>query len=113
MATALVTVEDSEPALRQEFGPIGRALGRRYCPHVRVGPAAEAELHRLSAEGFVVHVQRTAAWVSFLYLAWLLVSRGLAPIRAVFNMRRWFGRPWNRVAPRGPMDGRLEVPRRK
>jgi glycerol-3-phosphate O-acyltransferase len=113
MATALVQVEDSEPALRYEFGPIGRALGRRYCPHVRVGPAADAELRRLGAEGFVVHVQRTAAWVSFLYLAWLLVTRGLPPVRAVFNMRRWFGRPWRRVAQRGPMDVRLEFARRK
>jgi glycerol-3-phosphate O-acyltransferase len=99
MATALVKLDHTEPALRNEFGPIGRALGRRYCPHVRVGPAAEAELQRLGAEGFVVHVQRTAAWVSFLYLAWLLISRGLPPIRAVFNMRRWFARPWT---PGGP-----------
>ena len=98
--------------LQHEFGPIGRALGRRYCPHVRVLPGAEAELRRLSAEGFVVHVQRTAAWVSFLYLAWLLVSRALPPIRAVFNMRRWIGRPWRRVAQRGPMDVRLEYARR-
>jgi glycerol-3-phosphate O-acyltransferase len=113
MATALAKVEDSEPALRHEFGLIGRALGRRYCPHVRVGPAADAELRRLGAEGFVVHVQRTAAWVSFLYLAWLLVNRGLPPIRAVFNMRRWFGRPWRRVAQRGPLDVRLEFARRK
>ncbi len=109
MATALVKVEDSEAALRHEFGPIGRALGRRYCPHVRVRPAAEAELRRLSAEGFVVHVQRTAAWVSFLYLAWLLVSRALPPIRAVVNMRRWFGRPWRRVAQRGALDVRFDV----
>src|SRR5262245_18644213 len=113
MATALVKLEDTEPALRSEFGPIGRALGRRYCPHVRVGPAAEAELQGLGAEGFVVHVQRTAAWVSFLYLAWLLVSRALPPIRAVFNMRRWFGKPWIRVAQRGPLDVRLEFARRK
>jgi glycerol-3-phosphate O-acyltransferase len=113
MATALVKVDDSEGALRHEFGPIGRALGRRYCPHVRVGPAAEAELRRLSTEGFVVHVQRTAAWVSFLYLAWLLVSQSLPPIRAVVNMRRWFTRPWRRMAMRGPMDVRLEFARRK
>jgi len=113
MATALVKLEDSEPALRYEFGPIGRALGRRYCPHVRVGPAADAELRRLGSEGFVVHVQRTATWVSFLYLAWLMVSRGLPPVRAVFNLRRWFGRPWRRVAQRGPLDVRLEFARRK
>ena len=113
MATALVKLEDSEPALRYEFGPIGRALGRRYCPHVRVGSVADAELRRLSSEGFVVHVQRTATWVSFLYLAWLMVSRALPPIRAVFNMRRWFGRPWRRVAQRGPLDVRLEFARRK
>jgi len=113
MATALVKVDDSEAALRHEFGPIGRALGRRYCRHVRVTPAAEAELRQLSSEGFVVHVQRTAAWVSFLYLSWLLVSRALPPIRAVFNMRRWFGRPWRRVAQRGPLDVRLTFARRK
>src|SRR5689334_9096129 len=113
MATALVKLEDTGPALRHEFGPIGRALGRRYCPHVRVGPAADAELRRLGSEGFVVHVQRTATWVSFLYLAWLMVTRGLPPVRAVFNMRRWFGRPWRRVAQRGPLDVRLEFARRK
>ena len=113
MATALVKLEDSEPALRYEFGPVGRALGRRYCHHVRVGPAAEAELRRLSGEGFVVHVQRTSTWVSFLYLAWLLVTRALTPIRAVFNMRRWFTRPWRRVAQRGPIDVRLEFARRR
>ncbi len=112
MVTALVKVDDSEAALRHEFGPLGRALGRRYCPHVRVLPAADAELRRLSAAGFVVHVQRTAAWVSFLYLAWLLVSRALPPIRAVFNMRRWIGRPWRRVAQRGSMDVRLAYARR-
>jgi glycerol-3-phosphate O-acyltransferase len=112
MATALVKVDDSEAALRHEFGPIGRMLGRRYCPDVRVGPAAEAELRRLGADGFVVHVQRTAAWVSFLYLAWLLVSRGLPPIRAVVNMRRWMGKPWRRVAQRGPLDVRFEYARR-
>ena len=112
MATALAKVEDSEVALRHEFGAVGRALGRRYCPHVRVAAAADAELRRLGAEGFVVHVQRTATWVSFLYLAWLLVSRGLAPIRAVVNMRRWFGRPWRRVAQRGALDVRFEYARR-
>ncbi len=112
MATALVKVDDSEAALRHEFGPIGRALGRRYCPHVRVGPAAEVELRRLSDRGFVVHVQRTAAWVSFLYLAWLLVNRALPPLRAVVNMRRWFGRPWRRVAQRGALDVRFEYARR-
>jgi len=112
MVTALVKVEDSEAALRHEFGPVGRALGRRYCPHVRVLPAADAELRRLSAAGFVVHVQRTAAWVSFLYLAWLLVSRALPPIRAVVNMRRWIGRPWGRIAQRGSLDVRFEYARR-
>src|SRR5215471_18333458 len=112
MATALVNVENGEAAFQQEFGPIGRALGRRYCPHVRVAPAADAELRRLDAAGFVVHVQRTAAWASFLYLAWLLISRGLAPIRAVVNMRRWLGKPWRRVAQRGPLDVRFEYARR-
>src|SRR5215472_17524869 len=112
MATALVKVDDGESALRQEFGPIGRTLGRRYCPHVRVTPATDAELRRLSAEGFVVHVQRTATWASFLYLAWFLVSRGLPRIRAVVNMRRWLGKPWRRVAQRGPLDVRFEYARR-
>jgi glycerol-3-phosphate O-acyltransferase len=102
----------TEAALRHEFGPIGRVLGRRYCPHVRVASEAEAELRRLSAEGLVVHVQRTAAWVSFLYLSWLMVARALPPVRAVFNMRRWFGRPWRRVAQRGEMDVRLTFARR-
>jgi len=106
-------MDDREAALRSEFGPIGRTLGRRYCPHVRVAPAADDELRRLSAEGFVVHVQRTAAWVSFLYLSWLLVSRGLPPIRAVVNMRRWMVRPWRRVVQRGALDVRFEYARRQ
>src|SRR5215472_520470 len=113
MATALVKLDDGESALRQEFGPIGRTLGRRYCPHVRVTPATDAELRRLSAEGFVVHIQRTAAWASFLYLAWLLITRGLPPVRAVVNMRRWLGKPWRRVAQRGPLDVRFEYARRQ
>jgi glycerol-3-phosphate O-acyltransferase len=101
-----------ETALRHEFGPLGRALGRHYCPHVRVASEAEAELRRLSEKGLVVHVQRTAAWVSFLYLSWLMVSRALPPVRAVFNMRRWFVRPWRRVAQRGEAEVRLTFARR-
>ena len=58
MVTALVKVEDSEAALRHEFGPVGRALGRRYSPQVRVLPAADAELRRLSAAGFALRGQR-------------------------------------------------------
>jgi glycerol-3-phosphate O-acyltransferase len=105
-------MDDREAALRTEFGPIGRALGRRYCPHVRVTPAADAELSRLSHEGFVVHVQRTAAWVNYLYLAWLLIRRGLTPIRAVVNMRRWLGKPWHRVVQRGDLEVRFTFARR-
>ena len=79
MATALVKLEDSEPALRYEFGPIGRALGRRYCPHVRVRsrrrtPSCGASAARASWSTCM----RTAAWVNFLYLAWAMVSRGAA-----------------------------------
>ena len=106
-------MDDREAALRSEFGPIGRALGRRYCPHVRVTAAADAELARLNAEGFVVHVQRTAAWVNYLYLAWLLVTRGLPRIRAVVNMRRWLGRPWRKVAQRGDLEVRFTYARRQ
>ena len=86
-------MDDREAALRSEFGPIGRALGRRYCPHVRVTAAADAELARLNAEGFVVHVQRTAAWVNYLYLAWLLVTRGLPSQRRMLTTARMRGRP--------------------
>ena len=60
----------------------------------------------------MVHVQRTAAWVNYLYLAWLLVSRGLPPIRAVVNMRRWLGKPWRKVAQRGDLEVRFTYARR-
>jgi len=56
---------------------------------------------------------RTTAWVNYLYLAWALVRRGLPPIRAVVNLRRWFTRPWRRAAQRGDLEVRLTYARRK
>jgi len=100
-------------AVRDEIGPVGRRLASRYFEGVRFAPEAESELARLSKEGFLVHVMRTTAWVNYLYLAWALVRRGLPPIRAVVNLRRWFTRPWRRAAQRGDLEVRLTYARRK
>ncbi|HME91648.1 MAG TPA: glycerol-3-phosphate acyltransferase, partial [Myxococcaceae bacterium] len=100
-------------ALRDEIGPVGRTLASHFFEGIRFSREAESELERLSKDGFVVHVMRTTAWVNYLYLAWALVRRGLPPIRAVVNLRRWFTRPWRRAAQRGELDVRLTYARRK
>jgi glycerol-3-phosphate O-acyltransferase len=114
METALATSEAKvEQALRRDFGPIGRWLARRYFTHVRFSPEAEAELRNCSAGGFVVHVQRTSSWVNFLYLAWALTVRGLPPLRAVVNLRRWLVRPFRRAAQSGECAVRFAYAQRK
>jgi len=100
-------------ALRDEIGPVGRTLASHFFEGIRFSREAESELERLSKDGFVVHVMRTTAWVNYLYLAWALVRRGLPPIRAVVNLRRWFTRPWRRAAQRGELEVRLTYARRK
>jgi glycerol-3-phosphate O-acyltransferase len=114
METALAPSEAKvEQALRRDFGPIGRWLARRYFTHVRFSSEAEAELRGCSERGFVVHVQRTSSWVNFLYLAWALTVRGLPPLRAVVNLRRWLVRPFRRAAQRGPCAVRFAYAQRK
>src|SRR4051794_954417 len=83
-----------DPVLKQEFGPIGRELGERYFEQIRIPQAGIDELNDLSRRGFVVHVMRTTAWVNYLFLHWALIRRGLPPIRAVVNLRRWFTKPF-------------------
>ncbi len=100
-------------ALKQEFGPIARFLGRRYFEGVRFPAEAADELRTLHSQGFVVHVMRTTAWVNFLYLAWALVRRALPPVRAVVNLRPWFTRPWSGMAQRGDFDVRFTYARRQ
>ncbi len=100
-------------ALRNEIGPVGRSLATHFFEGIRFSPEVESELERLSQKGFVVHVMRTTAWVNYLYLAWALVRRGLPPIRAVVNLRRWFTRPWRLAAQRGEVEVRLTYARRK
>src|SRR5450631_3350184 len=102
-----------EQALRRDFGPIGRWLARRYFTHVSFSPEAEAELRNSSEQGFVVHVQRTSSWVNFLYLAWALTVRGLPPLRAVVNLRRWLVRPFRRAAQSGTCAVRFSYAQRK
>lgn len=102
-----------EQRLREEFGPFLRLLAARYFEPVRFSEESAAELSRLHAEGFVVHVMRTTAWVNFLYLTWALIRRGLPPVRAVVNLRRWFTRPWRRTAQRGAPDVRFTYARRQ
>ncbi len=103
---------EPEAALKAEFGPIGRALAARYFEPVRLSPESAQTLERLHQDGFVVHVMRTTAWVNYLYLAWVLVKRGLPPVRAVVNLRPWFTRPWRFAAQRGDFDVRFTYARR-
>ncbi len=113
METALAPNEDSKaPSLRAEFGPVMRAIAARYFEPVRFPTERVDELAQLHERGFVVHVMRTTAWVNFLYLTWALIQRGLPPVRAVVNLRRWFTRPWRRTAQRGTFDVRFTYARR-
>jgi glycerol-3-phosphate O-acyltransferase len=102
-----------DQALRRDFGPISRWLAQRYFTHVRFSAEAEAELRGSSKRGFVVHVQRTSSWVNFLYLAWALTVRGLPPLRAVVNLRRWLVRPFRRAAQSGTCAVRFAYAQRK
>ncbi|HMK74273.1 MAG TPA: 1-acyl-sn-glycerol-3-phosphate acyltransferase [Myxococcaceae bacterium] len=114
MQTALAPSDASvDDALRRDFGPIGRWLARRYFTHVRFAPEAEVELRTLFERGTVVHVQRTSSWVNFLYLAWALTVRGLPPLRAVVNLRRWLVRPFRRAAQSGSCAVRFAYAQRK
>jgi glycerol-3-phosphate O-acyltransferase len=88
-------------------------LARRYFTHVRFSAEAEGELRSLSERGFLVHVQRTGSWVNFLYLAWALTIRGLPPLRAVVNLRRWLVRPFRRAAQTGTCAVRFSYAQRK
>ncbi|ATB47628.1 1-acyl-sn-glycerol-3-phosphate acyltransferase [Corallococcus macrosporus] len=109
METALSpTANQGASSLKDEFGPMGRALGTRYLESVHFPPEAETELRNLHAKGFVVHVMRTTAWVNFLYLTWAMVRRALPPVRAVVNLRPWFTRPWRQAKQRGDFTQRFE-----
>jgi glycerol-3-phosphate O-acyltransferase len=102
----------NDDALKAEFGPYTRSLGRRWFESVRFAPEHEAELRSLHERGFVVHVMRTTAWVNFLYLTWALIRRGLPPVRAVVNLTPWLFRPWRNTAQRGEFDVRFTYARR-
>ena len=102
----------SRGRVEDEFGPLLRGVGRRYFESVRFPGDAEEALRQLHEKGFVVHVMRSTSWVNYLYLSWALLRRGLPPVRAVFNLRRWFTRPWRRAAQRGAIDVRFAYARR-
>lgn len=97
-----------DPVLKEEFGPIGRELGERYFEAIRFPQLAVDELAALSERGFVVHVMRTTAWVNYLFLHWALIRRGLPPIRAVVNLRRWFTKPFVKAQMEGEHVSRFE-----
>ncbi len=97
-----------DPVLKEEFGPIGRELAERFFEAVRFPQPGVEELHALSRRGFVVHVMRTTAWVNYLFLHWALVRRGLPPIRAVVNLRRWFTKPFVNAKMDGEHAGRFD-----
>jgi len=100
-------------ATAREFGPLTRRLAAHYFEPVRFTPESEAQLRALHQKGFVVHVMRTTAWVNYLYLAWAMIRRGLPPVRAVVNLRRWFSRPWRLAAQRGDFEVRFTYARRQ
>ncbi|MGA9520556.1 MAG: 1-acyl-sn-glycerol-3-phosphate acyltransferase [Myxococcaceae bacterium] len=99
-------------SLAHEFGPVLRTVAQRYFEGVRFPPEAEAELRALHERGYVIHVMRSSSWVNYLYLTWALLRRGLPPVRAVVNLRRWFTRPWRRTAQRGDFEVRFTYARR-
>ncbi len=86
-------------------------MAGRYFEPVRFPQSAADTLAKLHEQGFVVHVMRSTAWVNYLYLTWALVKRGLPPVRAVVNLRRWFTRPWTLSAQRGDFDVRFTYAR--
>ena len=115
MADPVLPTANELSLARTLRGEVGRGLqwvGARYFDRVRFSPGDEALLRRLSAEGFVVHVMRTNAWINYLYLAWALVRRSLPPVRAVVNLTRFFGKPWRKAVMRGPLDVRFTYARR-
>ena len=52
-------------------------------------------------------------WPRGIAKASLHIENWLKDVAPSNNLRRWFGRPWRRVAQRGPLDVRLEFARRK
>ncbi len=102
-----------EPQLHREFGPFGRWMTRRYFEPVRFAPNAVDELKALHQKGLVVHVMRTTAWVNFLYLHWAMVRRGLPPVRAVVNLRRWFTKPFTLTLQHGDSKERFAAAQRE
>lgn len=106
------TSEADSARLRAEFGPVWRRLAARYFEPVRFSNESVEALARLHDQGFVVHIMRTTAWINYLYLTWALIRRGLPPVRAVVNLRRWFTRPWRKTAQRGDFDVRFTYARR-
>jgi glycerol-3-phosphate O-acyltransferase len=108
--------QQSDPSIanatREEFGAFGRLIAHRYFEQVRFPQSGTDELKRLHQSGYVVHVMRSTSWINYLYLTWALIRRGLPPIRAVVNLRRWFTRPWSRTAQRGDFNVRITYARR-
>lgn len=99
---------ENDPTLKAEFGPVGRLLARDYFEAVRFPEADVEALRKISERGFVVHVMRTTAWINYLYLDWALIRRGLNPIRAVVNLRRWFTKPFTKARMSGDHAERFE-----
>ncbi len=104
---------EGDPALKEEFGPVGRILAERYFESVRFGQAGTDELRALSEKGFVVHVMRSTAWINYLYLDWALLRRQLPPIRAVVNLRRWFTKPFTQARLSGEHAERFDWARQQ
>lgn len=93
--------------LDREFGPFSRAFAERFFVPIPFPREGGELLSRLSGEGEVVHVMRSAGMLNFLYLAWALVLHRLPPLRAVLGLRWSFWKPFGHRFKRGSAGERL------
>ncbi|MGI5861502.1 MAG: 1-acyl-sn-glycerol-3-phosphate acyltransferase [Myxococcales bacterium] len=100
--------QERPAALERELGPFARAFADRYFAPIPFPEDGARLLARLSKEGEVVHVMRSAGMLSFLYLAWAVLTRGLPPLRAATGLRWSFWSPFRRLFRRGSAAQRLE-----
>ncbi len=84
-------------SIASDFGLVGRAIGRRFFSHIAFSGEDADRLRQLSEQGEVVHLMRTYGALSFHCLSWLLLSRGLPPIRALAGPPLHYTRTYRRL----------------
>ena len=93
--------------LDRDLGVFARAFADKYFVPIPFPRDGAELLARLSREGEVVHVMRSAGMLSFLYLAWALLIERLPPLRATTGLRWSFWSPFRRLFRRGGAAERL------